>query len=175
MSIRDFSRTAEYILNAQQTFSFQKWPHVKNFWKTNEGVEFLLMTTLPIKSRDKQKQMIKKVYKSFSNRSDNWQKLWHSPIKNKTHELKIECAGKTLELDPTGGVLFTLTGLAIVAIITVQLLLLNSTRNNTLRPSTSDLHWHMELSGKEMWGVTLRNSVTHSVRFLSPWMFNSSS
>lgn len=132
-------------INAQYTFSFQKWPHVKNFWKTNEGVKFLLMTTLPTEAKKDEKQMIKNGYKT-SNRSDN-DILQYSPIKNKSHELKVDCAGKTLELDPTGGVLFTLTALAIVTIITVQLLLLNSGWNNTLRPLISDLHRHMELSG----------------------------
>lgn len=120
-------------INAQYTSSFQKRPHVKNFWKTNEGVKFLLMTTLPIKAEKEEKQITKNGYKTSGNRSDN-DILQYSPIKNKSHELKVECAGKTLKFDPTGGVLFTLTALAIVTIITFQLLLLNSVRNHTLRP-----------------------------------------
>lgn len=52
------------------------------------------------------------------------------PIKDKAHELQVEGWRKAVQSDSSGGVLFTLTALTEVAVLPVQLLLLQG-KNNT--------------------------------------------
>lgn len=52
--------------------------------------------------------------------SDGW------PIEDKAHELQVEGWRKAVQLDPSGGILLTLTRLTEVAVFPIQLLLLQS-------------------------------------------------
>ena len=46
------------------------------------------------------------------------------PIKDEAHELQVESWRKTVQSDPSGGSLFTLTAFTEVAVLSIQLLLL---------------------------------------------------
>lgn len=51
------------------------------------------------------------------------------PIEDEAHELQVECWGEAVQLDPAGGVLFTLTALTEVTVVSIQLLLLKGDVN----------------------------------------------
>lgn len=83
------------------------------------------MTALPIKAQKDENEIIKYGCRTHT----SVKRTVKAPVEDKAHELKVECAGKTLELDPTGGVLFTLTAFTEITIITVQLFLLKTEGN----------------------------------------------
>lgn len=50
--------------------------------------------------------------------------ICYLPVKDKAHELQVEGGREVVQFDPSSGTLFTLTALAEVAVLPVQLLLL---------------------------------------------------
>lgn len=64
------------------------------------------------------------------------------PIKDKAHELQVEGWRKAVQFDPSGSVLFTLTALTEVAVLSIQLLLLQDGGERATIMKTTQRHTH---------------------------------